>query len=643
MRARVASFLSEPSTSSPGVRVGRGEVLVIVALLALHVALTWAFRTPSVLTGNDQAWYIVLARALRALSYENLQFAAVTPHTKFPPAYPALLSLFGVTSLDRIDVAVALNACLSSAALVLTYAMLRRVDRGVALLVLAIAAVNPSLILVAGSVNSEPLFMASSAVALLVLARRDLSKRAVMLVVGALVAAALSRTIGVTYILAVGLLWIAQRQWRWTVMLGATSLVTVGAWLAWSAIRDETRLAGQSYLADAVYPGADARSKDTPSPAVPGSREAVATFPAVENARRPRGPVSGAVVSGELAFDAIATTPSSGVRVPATAVVADTTVVHAQEAASTAADGPVSLWGILTRRAAKNVRAIAARKVPWTLALPLATASRSAAAVWVVAAGLLALAALPRLVRHLPAFVLATSAYAGLLIVWPYVLERYLVPIVPAALAALLLGALVLGERMGLGARWRYLFPGLVAGALVAFAVKEQVVTWRAVAACDRSRAAESPGCFADFQREFLAAAAVVRALPDDRENFLVSQEPAFHLLTGRYAAREAEAAQLRDPAQLSAYLRAQGVSYVLLSRTNLNQWSLAQPLLELCSRMRVHRTFGPHAALLRLVSEGAPDEAGMPGDARQPDGDACAVLASWAAPPWPQGPPPRW
>ena len=628
MRARVAFFPQQTSASSPSPRVGRLELLFVVLALATHVALIWAFRAPAVLTGNDQAWYVLLARSLRDLSYDNVQFAVVTPHTKFPPGYPALLSLVGVTSLDRIDVAIAVNACLSATTLVLTYAMLRRLARGAALLVVTLAAVNPSIVLVAGSVNSEPLFMALSALALLVLARPDLSRRAAMLAAGALVAAALSRTIGVAYVLALGLLWVGQRQWRRAFMLGATSLVTVGAWIVWSAIGDTGRLAGQSYLADAVYSGADVRTVDTLVRAAP---EPGPRFPVAEHVRRPRATVSGALVLDAGAFDTMPATMPAGVRVPVLAAAEDHAGKGVSLTGARPVPGPGTLWGVLTRRARDNSRAIAARKIPWTLALPLPTASRRAATVWVIAAGILTLAALPLLIRRLPAFVVATSAYAGLLMVWPFVLERYLVPIVPAVLAALIVGALALGERAGFRSGWRYVLPGLVAVTLAGFAAWEHVVTWRAVSACDRSLAAGSPACFADFQREFLAAAAAVRALPDDRANFLVSQEPAFHLLTGRHAAREAEAATLRDPEQLSAYLRSQGVAYVLLSRTNLNQWSIAKPLLGLCGRLRVMQTFGPRAALLRLVDEGEPGK------------DACAAVASWAAPPWPQGPPPRW
>ena len=64
---------------------GRTEATAVAAILALHIVLVWSLRVPSMTTGNDQAWYMLLARSLRHLSYENLQFVEVTPHTKFPP------------------------------------------------------------------------------------------------------------------------------------------------------------------------------------------------------------------------------------------------------------------------------------------------------------------------------------------------------------------------------------------------------------------------------------------------------------------------------------------------------------------------------------------------------------------------------
>ena len=173
----------------PSVPVGRPtavatDAMAVAAILAIHIGMVWWLRVPSMTTGNDQAWYMLLARSLTHFSYDNLQFVEVTPHTKFPPVYPALLALFGVTSFDRFDIGIAANALLSATALGLTYGIVRRTSRVLALFVVAVCSVNPLLVSVAGSLLSEPLFMALSALALFALTRPNPSRRSTIIVIG---------------------------------------------------------------------------------------------------------------------------------------------------------------------------------------------------------------------------------------------------------------------------------------------------------------------------------------------------------------------------------------------------------------------------------------------------------------------------
>lgn len=293
---------------------------------------------------------------------------------------------------------------------------------------------------------------------------------------------------------------------------------------------------------------------------------------------------------------------------------------------------PTSFAGVLARRAMRNVSAISLQSIPTVLAVPLRIHSSTYRTLWLTATVVLLLAGLGALSLRLPALVLGTGAYVALLVLWPYVLLRYMGPVIPAILALLLVGALALGERAGLKRGWgRYALPGLLALAFTSLALVQDVAKLRAVAACDRAHAATSPTCFGESPNDFFAAVAAVRELSDDSANFLVSKEALFHVLTGRHAAWEAEAAQIREPAVLADFLRRQHVSYVLLSTTNLNQWSLAKPLKGLCTRLRMIGEFGPKVSLLRIVDQDAPGA------------NACPQVAKWAAPPWPEGPPLIW
>ncbi|MEO6444840.1 MAG: hypothetical protein ABIZ91_11180 [Gemmatimonadaceae bacterium] len=602
-------------------RQSRREATAVAILVAIHVALVWMLRAPAISAGNDQAWYMLLARSLRHLSYENLQFVEVTPHTKFPPGYPALLSLLGITDFARLDVGIAINALLSGVALVLTYCIVRPASRIVALLTVAVSSVNPFMLFVAGSLLSEPLFMVLTGVAVWGVTRQSQSWRANVLVNASLAAAALTRPIGVTFIVATLLLWVVQRRWRVSAALAISAALTLGAWLAWSATADRRLLAGQSYIADALFKGADA----APDGAVPGVAPAMDSAIAA-NDSRPRDAFSGPLPASSEFVESTAGTSVAGKRaeeVPPRLASPARDAVGGNDQATRR-----SFAGVLARRLTGNVRSLVTAQAPTVLAIPFRDQPIFLRVMWLSLAAALCLTGAVLLFPRAPLLVVGTAAYLALLVLWPYVLLRYLVPVIPFAIALLLAGAWVVGNRLGRRPVGGHAAAGVVALLLFALAARQDVMRLHTVANCDRSRAAADSDCFPEFERSYFAAASAVRALPDDSANFLVSREALFHVLTGRHTAWEAEAAQLREPEALANYLTLRNVSYVLLSQTNFNQWSLGRPLRGLCDRLRVVGEFGPKVSLLVFAPPGAPGD------------NACERMARWGEAPWPESPP---
>ena len=108
----------------------------------------------------------------------------------------------------------------------------------------------------------------------------------------------------------------------------------------------------------------------------------------------------------------------------------------------------------------------------------------------------------------------------------------------------------------------------------------------------------------------------------------LAPKAATVYYLTGRRTVNELEAAAL-EPAALLAFLRAQDVAYVLLSRIHLDQWTLALRLAAVCDDLALVGEGGADALLLRLPAPGSP-----PGP-----GPACAAVRQFAAGPWPDGP----
>lgn len=233
---------------------------LVVALLVLHAVLAWHLRAPSITTRLDDTTYIQLARSILHLGYNDTFLVGSPVHSQYPPGYPLLLAMLGTVFGERVSVFVSASILLSTIALGLFYAMARRRwPADVALLALAVAAVNPSLVYTAGRVASEPLFMALTMLALYCLARTPATGRSLALATVAIVAASLTRSIGVTLVASMGLLWLIERRYKHVLALGMASAVTIGAWLVWT-IRAPQKVVGSSYIADFAYRGSSPES-----------------------------------------------------------------------------------------------------------------------------------------------------------------------------------------------------------------------------------------------------------------------------------------------------------------------------------------------------------------------------------------------
>lgn len=218
------------------------------ALLALHAGLAWYGRSPGILPEWDQARYAVLARTLAGFRYVDAYLPDPAVHQLYPPGYPALLALWGTIVGWRYDLLVALSVACSTGALALAAAMIRRRWAALpAVLTLAVLAVSPEAVQMAGLISSEPPFMLATLLGL-ALVEADRPRRAVGAAVSA-IAAGLVRTAGVTFAGALALEWMLRRRWRAAALFALAAGLTVGGWLAWTALAP-TQHIGTSYIAD---------------------------------------------------------------------------------------------------------------------------------------------------------------------------------------------------------------------------------------------------------------------------------------------------------------------------------------------------------------------------------------------------------
>ena len=101
-----------------------------MALLLVHACLAWFARLPGILTGQDDAQYLLLARSLRHFGYHDIFQVGAPAHRLYPPGYPGFLAVWTTVVGERINLLVGANILLSVTALALTYVLVKRLWSG---------------------------------------------------------------------------------------------------------------------------------------------------------------------------------------------------------------------------------------------------------------------------------------------------------------------------------------------------------------------------------------------------------------------------------------------------------------------------------------------------------------------------------
>ena len=245
-------------SSTPSVMSSRHKML-LAALLAAHGLLAWQLRARGIFTFGDDASYLLLSRNLQAFTYRESQFVGNPVAARFPPGYPAFLALVTAPAGEHLGLISFAGILVSVLGLLFLFDVVRRGwSTELALLVTAAAAVNPELLSNASNVRSETLYTTLTLASLWAAQRgvgqrngRERGVRSAVAAGGLAIAAALTRSVGVTLIGALGMHWLVRRRYRWVMVFGAAATVTVGAWLAWTVVAP-ARQVRRSYVDDAV-------------------------------------------------------------------------------------------------------------------------------------------------------------------------------------------------------------------------------------------------------------------------------------------------------------------------------------------------------------------------------------------------------
>ncbi len=221
-------------------------------LVAVYAVLAWLQRVPAVTTQNDDAVYILLSREVANLSYAQSWLFGAPIHSLYPPGFPTWLALMRLMAGEHLGVFVAGNVLLVSAGLLLVFDVLRRHwPPAVGLLFLAVTVVSPQLHDAGALILSEGLYFFVTAAALWLAVVKPTGTPWVGMAIAGAITAALTRSIGLTMILALGACWLLEGRSRRILVLAAAAVVFVGSWLTWTVLAPD-KFIGSNYVAEVL-------------------------------------------------------------------------------------------------------------------------------------------------------------------------------------------------------------------------------------------------------------------------------------------------------------------------------------------------------------------------------------------------------
>ena len=224
--------------------VNRRSVLILALILLGAAVLYFSLYNPLRFGFyHDDSIYVTAAKALATGDgYRIISLPYEPAATKYPPFYPFLLSLiwrFNPHFPQNVNAMVVVSAMATLILLTLTWRYF--VEQGYAtnwqaLLVVAMVAVNWRIVVYATGTYSEMIFTALSLVGLIAAERLETARKSLYwgLSLGLILGLAfLTRTTGVTLLMAVAVYFLFRRKIRLALVPIAVASVFVVAWFAW--------------------------------------------------------------------------------------------------------------------------------------------------------------------------------------------------------------------------------------------------------------------------------------------------------------------------------------------------------------------------------------------------------------------------
>ena len=260
----------------------------------------------------------------------------------------------------------------------------------------------------------------------------------------------------------------------------------------------------------------------------------------------------------------------------------------------------------LSRRIVNNTRRYATRTVPSILPLPHVPGTLADNVFFVGVIGVCFIAGAWHLRRTWPIVPIVVGAYLMLLLAWPWVVNRFMSPMIPFIILLVIAGALGISQR--LKSRWRLLAPTIIAATILLTGASSLRAAVDAISACDREEPLISSRCIAPEQRDFLLLANWVADSVSEEAVFLVHKEGTFGYFTGLRAIPLLTVMRA-DSTRMRELLHDLGVTHVALTTLSHGSIRMAEQLLPACRSLELVRELSPTLLVFRVMPGPGTDE----------------------------------
>lgn len=234
-----------------------------VALTALAIAYSIAFRAPAVGAFHDDGVYIVTAKALaEGKGYRIISLPSEIPQTKYPALFPILLAAvwkWNPNFPENVPLLKLIPLLSTLLWLGLSYRLLREegVSAPIAAWICCLTAASTWVVYVGTMVLSEAPFAALTTASLLAFRRAGRSGSTRLLIISAICAALAfhTRTLGLAWILAGALYLALRRRWRQALLFAAVAAILAAPWIWWVASQPPPPGAVDAYYSKENYQG----------------------------------------------------------------------------------------------------------------------------------------------------------------------------------------------------------------------------------------------------------------------------------------------------------------------------------------------------------------------------------------------------